>query len=173
MSILTRFTPDLIVSSIDEIPLDEMEAAGVRGFMFDLDNTLVEHYGEVATPEVVTWLGAARKRGFKFTMVTNAVPERAVPMAERLDMPCVHTARKPLRRGLRSGLRLLELPPDEVAMVGDQLFTDVWAGRRLGTYTIWVRVEEPEEPFLTAFKRPLERLLTAVVDVAPNVKRET
>jgi HAD superfamily phosphatase (TIGR01668 family) len=173
MSILNRFTPDLIVGSINEIPLGEMEAAGVSGFMFDLDNTLVEHYGDVATPEVVAWLDAARERGFKFAMVTNAVPERAMPMAEQLDMPCVHTARKPLRRGLRSGLRLLELPPDEVAMVGDQLFTDVWAGRRLGTYTIWVHVEEPEEPFTTAFKRPLERLLTAVVDVAPNAKRET
>jgi HAD superfamily phosphatase (TIGR01668 family) len=172
MNILTRFIPDLIVDSIDEIRLDAMEAAGVRGFMFDLDNTLVEHYGKVATPQVEQWLDAARERGFKLAMVTNAVPGRAVPMADRLGMPCVHSARKPLRRGLRTGLRLLELPPDEVAMVGDQLFTDVWAGRRLGTYTIWVRVEEPEEPFFTAFKRPLERLLTAVADVPESVRRE-
>lgn len=164
-TILSRFTPDLIVGSIDEIPLDHMEQAGVRGFLFDLDNTLLDHYGEVVQPDVIEWLDAVRGRGFKAAMVTNAAPERALPLAAGLNMPCVYSARKPLRRGVQAGVKVLGLPPEDVAMVGDQLFTDVWAGRRAGTYTIWVRPETPEEPITTSFKRPLEWLVTWLAEL--------
>lgn len=162
---LSRFTPDLVVNSIDEIALDRMEEAGIAGFLFDLDNTLLAHYDDIVASDVVEWLEAAEERGFKLAMVTNATPERALPLAAGLNMPCIYRARKPLRRGLRAGVRVLELPAEQVAMVGDQLFTDVWAGRRLGTYTIWVRLEAPEEPIWTSFKRPLEWLITRLVEL--------
>ncbi len=163
--ILSHFVPDLVVRSVSEIPLDRMEQAGIRGFLFDLDNTLMAHYGQVVEPEVLEWLAAARARGFKLAMVTNASRRRAMPVAADLDMPCIYRARKPLRRGVRAGIEALGLRPEEVAMVGDQLFTDVWAGRRAGTYTIWVRPEHPEEPLTTSFKRPLEWLLVRFTDI--------
>lgn len=163
--VLSRFVPDLVVSSVSEIPLDQMEQAGIRGFLFDLDNTLVGHYERVIEPDVLQWLEAAQARGFKLAMVTNASSKRALPMADALNMPCVYRARKPLSRGVRTAVKLLELSPAQVAMVGDQLFTDVWAGRRVGTYTIWVRPTSPQEPITTSFKRPLEWLLTRLVDL--------
>ncbi len=142
-----------------------MEQEGIQGFLFDLDNTLLAHYDEVIRSDVVEWLETAAERGFKLAMVTNAIPERALPLAAGLNMPCVYRARKPLRRGIRAGIRVLDLPPEQVAMVGDQLFTDVWAGRRVGTYTIWVRPENPEEPITTAFKRPLEWIVTRLMEL--------
>ena len=164
-SILSRFVPDLVVNSVSEIPLDRMEQAGIRGFLFDLDNTLLAHYGRVVEPDVVEWLAAAEARGFRLAMVTNASRRRALPVADELNMPCIYRARKPLRRGVRAGVEMLDLPGGQVAMVGDQLFTDVWAGRRAGTYTIWVRPEDPEEPITTSFKRPLEWLVARLVDL--------
>lgn len=161
--VLSRFIPDLVVSSVSEIPLERMEQAGIRGFLFDLDNTLVAHYGRAVEWDVVEWLEAAQARGFRLAMVTNAGPRRALPVADELNIPCVCRARKPLRRGVRAGVKILGLPPEQVAMVGDQLFTDVWAGRRAGTYTIWARPEHPEEPFITSFKRPLEWLVMRLV----------
>ncbi|MFQ5856483.1 MAG: YqeG family HAD IIIA-type phosphatase [Anaerolineae bacterium] len=161
--ILSRFIPDLVVSTVSDIPLDRVEQAGIRGFLFDLDNTLLAHYGEVVEPDVLEWLGNAEARGFRLAMVTNAGPQRALPLADRLEMPCIYRARKPLRRGVRAGVKMLGLPPEQVAMVGDQLFTDVWAGRRVGTYTIWVRPEAPVEPITTSFKRPLEWLVTRLI----------
>lgn len=164
-SILSRFVPDLVVNSVSEIPLDRLEQAGIRGFLFDLDNTLLAHYGQIVEPDVVEWLAAARARGIKLAMVTNASRRRALPVADELNMPCIYRARKPLRRGVRAGVETLELPPEQIAMVGDQLFTDVWAGRRVGTFTIWVRPEDPEEPITTSFKRPLEWLLVRFADI--------
>lgn len=164
-SVLSRFIPDLVVSSVSEIPLERMEQAGIRGFLFDLDNTLLAHYDRKVEPAVVEWLDQAQVRGFKLAMVTNASPKRVLPVAAELNMPCVYGAWKPLRRGLRAGMEMLDLPPEQVAMVGDQLFTDVWAGRRVGTYTIWVRGNNPQEPITTGFKRPLEWLVSRLADL--------
>ena len=160
---LARFTPDMVVQAVYEIPLERMEKAGLHGFLFDLDNTLLAHYDRTVEPKVVEWLEKARKRGFRLAMVTNAPPRRALPLADQLDMPCIYRARKPLRRGVLAGIELLNLPPAQVAMVGDQLFTDIWAGRRVGTYTIWVRPPKLEEPLHIGVKRPVEWLITRLV----------
>jgi hypothetical protein len=37
----------------------------------------------------------------------------------------------------------LELPPDQVALLGDRLFTDVLAGNRLGLFTVLVKPIDP------------------------------
>ena len=46
---------------------------------------------------------------------------------------------------------------DRTAMVGDQVFADVMAGRLAGVFTILVRPIHPEdEPWFTRWKRPWE-----------------
>jgi hypothetical protein len=159
MRLLSRFIPDLIVQHVTDIPLERLREAGVRGLLFDLDSTLLPHYANAVDPEVAAWLESVREQGFAVCVVTNGPPRRALPLCEPLEVPCVYRARKPLRRGLRRALELLGLQPHQVAMVGDQLFTDVWAGRRMGMYTVWVRPESPEEPLTVAVKRPLEWLV--------------
>ena len=37
----------------------------------------------------------------------------------------------------------LDLPADQVALVGDRVFTDVLAGNRLGLFTVLVRPIDP------------------------------
>ena len=159
MRLLSRFVPDLIVGHVTEIPLERLQEAGVRGLLFDLDSTLLPHYANAIPENVVAWLERARAQGFRLAVVTNGPPRRALPLCEPLRLPCVYRTRKPRRHGLRRALALLELPAEQVAMVGDQLFTDVWAGRRMGMYTVWVRLEAPEEPWIIGVKRPLEWLV--------------
>jgi len=159
MRLLSHFVPDLIVSHVTDIPLERLQEAGVRGLLFDLDSTLLPHYANAIPEDVAAWLDQARAQGFRLAVVTNGPPRRALPLCEPLRLPCVYRARKPLRRGLRRALALLELPAEQAAMVGDQLFTDVWAGRRMGMYTVWVRPEAPQEPWSVGVKRPLEWLV--------------
>jgi len=109
----------------------------------------------------MAWVATAKAQGFGLCLVTNAPPHRTERMAARLGVPGVPRSNKPLTGGLRKGLELLGLRPDQAAMVGDQIFTDVWAGNRLGMYTILVRPISQQESILTRVKRPLERLLLA------------
>jgi predicted HAD superfamily phosphohydrolase YqeG len=81
------------------------------------------------------------------------------PLADAMRVPFVAQAFKPLPFGCKDGVRKLRLNPRRTAIVGDQLFSDVLAGRLAGLYTILVRPTSAEEPWFTRIKRPVERRL--------------
>ncbi len=167
---LHLFTPHLCVTDVTSIPLQELSRRGIRGLLLDLDNTLLERKAQGFDSAVTEWVATVKSQGFGLCLVTNAPPDRAEPMAARLGVPGVPRSNKPLTGGLRKGLELLGLRPDQAAMVGDQLFTDVWAGNRLGMYTILVRPISRQESILTRVKRPLERwLLMRMRDTVPGL----
>jgi hypothetical protein len=88
--------------------------------------------------------------------------QRIGRVAERLGLPCVFKAMKPLPWGVRSAMRKLQASPRQTAMVGDQLFADVMAGRLAGVRSILVNPIHPEEePWFTRLKRGPERFVLA------------
>ena len=81
-------------------------------------------------------------------------------LAGRLDLPCVSNAMKPLPWGVRAAMQKLHAEPSQTAMVGDQLFADVMAGRLAGVRSILVDPIHPEEePWFTRLKRLPERVV--------------
>jgi hypothetical protein len=133
-------TPDLIVHHVSDVTPDVLRARGVRAVVTDLDNTLVPWRSEELGGEVRAWLAALQKAGFGVCIASNT---RHLSRLERLaaEMGIRHVpgnAAKPRRRGLRTALELLGTDARETAMVGDQLFTDILAGNRLGMTTVLV-----------------------------------
>jgi HAD superfamily phosphatase (TIGR01668 family) len=159
--LLELFAPDLISDQVTAISATDLCQRGIRGVLIDLDNTLCENYADRLDPAVIEWAGALRTAGIALCVVSNGSPTRTGRLAAALDAPFVAKARKPLRRGVRRALALLGLPPDQAALVGDQIFTDVWGGNRLGLLTILVRPISAHESPWVAIKRPLERWLLA------------
>ena len=47
--ILERFFPDLYIRSIYDLPLQELKEMGIRGLVFDIDNTIAPF--DVADPD--------------------------------------------------------------------------------------------------------------------------
>lgn len=160
-----QFIPNLLVHSVYDIPLDELRARGIRGLLFDLDNTLLAHYGFEFTIEVIDWLKKVSEEGFLVCIVSNGSPHRTLALAEKLGIPAIPRSSKPRRRGLRKALEQLGLAPDQAAMVGDQIFTDVWAGNRMGLYTVLVNRIDTQEPWFFWIKRVLEKVILRLAGV--------
>lgn len=158
---LDLLRPHSIVSCVEELDCRTLIARGVRGVMLDLDNTLTRWQCRTVSPAVQAWVGELWEHGLRACMVTNAGrAHRVRPVAEQLGLPWVVRARKPLAGGFRRGLRLLGTSPEETAMIGDMLFTDVLGGNRLGLLTILVEPLSRHESFLARFlHRPLENLI--------------
>ncbi len=156
ISMFKIFTPNLLVASVRNIPLADLSARGIKGMLFDLDNTLLTHYGTDFDAELIGWMRRAQDAGFGLCIASNGQPKRTLALAEKLGIPAVARSQKPRRSGLRRGLATLGLQPTEAAMVGDQIFTDIWAGNRLGMYTILVDRLDPHEPWPIRAKRRLE-----------------
>ena len=151
--------PTLRVTTVTEIHLDTLRSLGVKGMIFDLDDTLVHAMEPQAHPEILDWVQAIRKE-FKIYIVSNNPRQDRVALAAlHLDLPFHHAARKPSRRFFRAALEEMQLDPKEVAIVGDQLFTDVLGGNRLGAVTILVDPLSSERKWHRKLMRSVERFL--------------
>lgn len=148
--------PRQYVDSLEDIDLEELQRENIQGIICDLDNTLVPWGSDDIADETLQWLQQAGEI-FELAMVSNGMAERVEKWAERLSLPAVSRANKPRRGGFRDAIGFLGLSPEVVAVVGDQLFTDVVGGNRMGMYTILVVPLSRREFIGTRLVRLIER----------------
>jgi len=151
--------PDLRFATVEQIDVPTLASRGIRGVLADLDGTLLGDRQHEVAHSVTAWVDGLRASGIDLCIVSNSGATRVAPVAAALDVPFVAHAAKPLRRGIDAGLRALARPANDVALVGDQLFTDVWGGRRSRLLTILVAPRSSDQTLLTRLKRPFERLV--------------
>ena len=152
------FSPKRYVASVDRIDLDELWANGKRAILLDRDNTLVPRDTEVVPPAVVAWLDAARDRGFKPCMVSNNWHrDQVMASASELGLEAISHAMKPAPFALKAGLKRLGASKDESVLIGDQLYTDVWAGNFAGVDTVLVKPQATTDLWYTQIFRIFER----------------
>lgn len=157
--------PDQVADSFCDIDLSRLAASGYKGVIIDLDNTIIPWSGSAMEPEITKRLLYFKQIGFKICLVSNNRAQRVKEIAESLGIPFVSKAGKPLKRGFRLATVLLALPEDQIVVIGDQLFTDVLGGNRLGMYTIWVRPLSTEEFVTTKAVRWLEKAACTMLKI--------
>lgn len=156
---LKLLQPDLYVESFHHIDFDFLKEQGIKAICSDLDNTLVTWETDQANFELLDWLKRARAAGFELYLISNAVPKRFAHFTELLGVRGIGKAGKPRKRAFLRALRELKLPAEQVALVGDQIFTDVLGGNRVGLFTILVIPLSTKEFIGTRFMRQLERIV--------------
>ncbi len=132
--------PDLVLSApIYAITPQLMQKHGLRGLILDVDNTLIGDDEPNVSDEICQWVDLMRSQ-YPIWLASNNFSDRRIQkVAESLNLPYRSRAGKPSRRVVRQVLEAMELPADQVAMVGDRLFTDTIVGNRLGLFTILVQ----------------------------------
>lgn len=135
---MSLLSPDDVIAEVQSITPEWMAARGLRGLLLDLDNTLVPYGSTAETPAVQAWVGEMASSGLKVALLSNATVARATSWSQRFGVAGVGLAGKPNPRAFSRGAAVLGLPPHQVAMVGDQLFTDVLGGNAAGLHTVLV-----------------------------------
>ena len=154
-----RFRADHHAETLPDVPLDELAAAGVRGIIVDLDNTVCAYHQPELAPGVAEWVAAARNRGFALVLVSNNFTERVASVGAKLGIPVVPNALKPLPFAFLRALKLLGTPRRATIVIGDQLFTDVLGGKLLGLRTLLTTPLVQSDFPLTRVLRFLERTI--------------
>ena len=155
--------PSLILKSLQEIEAHNLQQRGIRGIIFDLDNTIIPWDSQQMSPEVIELLHTLVAQGFKLCLVSNNMDKRVRTIAGIFDIPFISRAYKPAKSGFQQALAAMGLAENQVAVVGDQLFTDVLGGNRLGLYTIWVKPLSAKEFIGTRITRRLEKLAVRIL----------
>ncbi len=155
-----RWCPDQMEIKVTDISADSLLENGFQAVLLDIDNTIIPWQGMVISDAVHAWVGTLRKAGIKVCLVSNTHrPKRLSALAQSLGVVHVPHAGKPRRRGLRQALEVLGVDIDHAVMIGDQVFTDIWAGNRMRMNTILVQPVDGREFFGTKISRALERVL--------------
>lgn len=152
--------PKMYVPSVTHIDPEDLYTRGIRCVLFDLDNTVVPRDKTILPPEVAGWIRGLRERGMKVCVISNNGPDRVRRVSGMEDIPAVCRAIKPRKHPFRKAMKMLGVTAGETAVVGDQIFTDILGGNRLGLYTILVAPMPGKEYWATEmFNRRLERLV--------------
>jgi HAD superfamily phosphatase (TIGR01668 family) len=157
--LLEPFCPTAYYDSIYDIDFAELKKEGIVGLIIDLDNTLVARGSKETPNRLHEWLKKLEVEEFRVCIVSNNWASKVGVIAKKLNIPLVAQAGKPRRKAFKQGMRILGTNDTQTAVIGDQLFTDVLGGNRLGLVTILVVPIGTKELFYTKLLRHLERII--------------
>ena len=155
---LERFYPDEYVDSSYGIDYQALYDRGIRGLLFDIDNTLVPH-GKPETQRAVELFRRLHGMGFETCLISNNQKPRVEPFAKALESRYLFDAHKPSRKNYLKAMEGMGTDRRTTVFIGDQLFTDVYGAKRSGIYSILVKPIHPKEEIQIVLKRYLERIV--------------
>jgi hypothetical protein len=157
MSWASNLQPDLTLGGpILSLTPDILQQYQLKGLVLDVDETLVPLRVTQASEELRQWVEQIRPVMPLWLVSNNLSETRISSIAKSLNLPYILGAGKPSRRKLKKAVEAMNLPVEQVAMVGDRLFTDVLAGNRLGMFTILV--EPMIDPTVSVASSPTRNL---------------
>lgn len=149
--------PDLFLNSVYELDIEILKKNHIKGIIVDIDNTLVSW--DTCEPDEIcmTFIQRLASNGFQLCILSNARKKRVELFNQKLSLPAIHNAGKPFKRSFANAMRLMGTDSGNTAVIGDQLFTDILGGKRLGLFTILVAPISAKELLWTKFMRKLEK----------------
>ncbi len=136
-------------------------ALGVRGLIFDIDNTVV---GDNCPADERSRHLAQELHvlGFEVLFLSNNGKERVKSFSDRMAYSrYICDAAKPSKEGYVRAMNMMGTDRSNTVMIGDQIFTDIWGANRAGVYSILVGKLYFKERKHIYLKRVLELFVKA------------
>ncbi len=151
--------PRIYMESVKEITIEFLKNNNIKALILDVDNTILDF--DKNMPEgIKEWCEHLKDQGIKFCILSNSNKEEKVKMvAKILNLPYFNLATKPFKRGFKKAINLLEEKEENIAAVGDQIFTDVIGANRCKLYSILVKPIAEKDLLVTKIKRPIENVI--------------
>ncbi len=156
---LRKFYPKAYILSLSQIGPEFFLHKGIKGIILDLDNTIIPWRSGVMESEMAELLKTYIRADLKLCIVSNALSNRVERLLKPLGIPGIARAVKPRRKAFMEAMQILGTTERETAVVGDQIFTDIYGGNRLGLYTVLVVPMTKKEFVGTKLVRIIEKSL--------------
>lgn len=157
---MSLFEPDRYFSRLSHVDIErDIIDRGYRFVLLDVDNTVLTRDTHEVPRDVAYWLTKARNAGVAFCLISNNWHGDIFDVADRLSLPIVAKAMKPLPPAFFVALKKIGATRKETVVIGDQLVTDVLGAHFSGmkAYLLAPLVEQ-DLPH-TLLLRNLERLI--------------
>ncbi len=152
------FQPDYHFNCMSEINSNLFRDSKIKGIIIDIDNTTMAYSSKEFKIVIQDWIKEIDNKNFEIVFVSNTVPERAEFVSKYFNKPAYGYAAKPFRFAFNRAINEMNLSNENIAIIGDQIFTDILGGNRAGFMTILVEPIESKDFFLTGIFRWFEAL---------------
>lgn len=152
------FFPDSIADSVYQIDFQRLYQKGIRGVIFDIDNTLVEH-GADADERAKALFVQLNNLGMQACLLSNNQQPRVERFNRDIGVYAIWKAAKPSAKNYWRAMELMQTGVSSTIFIGDQLFTDIWGAKQVGMKNILVRPISKQEEIQIVLKRYLEKIV--------------
>ncbi len=151
------FAPDAVFTRATAITPDYLRGHGIRALVLDVDNTLTGHGSQELPGDIAAWLDMMREAGVGMMIVSNNFEKRVAPFADRIGLDHVSFSCKPSPVGFWRAQRKLGVTKEQMALVGDQIFTDSVGANLYGIRMLLVQPMYADTKWNIRLKRWLEQ----------------
>jgi len=151
--------PNEHFNNVREIGIEFLQKNQIKALILDVDNTLID-YDKNLSVETIKWAEDLKEQGIKLYILSNSnKKEKVKTVAEKLQIEYEYFGKKPLKTGFKKVQKRLQEKPENIGVVGDQIFTDVLGGNRCKMFTILVEPIAEKDIWITLLKRPIENAI--------------
>ncbi|MDD4734154.1 MAG: YqeG family HAD IIIA-type phosphatase [Bacilli bacterium] len=153
---MENYVPDIYQKSIYEINYQKLFDIGIKCLLFDLDNTLVPYNIKEPNEKISELFNNLKNMGFRIIIFSNSGKKRLKIFKDSLEVDCCARAMKPFPSKFLTVLDEYKYNINEVAIIGDQLLTDIKGGNRVGITTIFINPISKKDHVPTKINRFIE-----------------
>ncbi|CAM3258264.1 YqeG family HAD IIIA-type phosphatase [Vagococcus fessus] len=154
-----NYKPTWMLEAIYQLTPEELAKHDIRAVLTDLDNTLIAWNNPDGTEELLNWIESMKAAGIPVIVVSNNKAERVERAISHLGLDYVARALKPFTKGMNEAAKKLNLPKENIVMVGDQLMTDIKASNSAGIRSILVKPIVSSDAWNTKPNRAMEKMI--------------
>jgi len=154
---MEKYVPDMYQKSIYTIDYSKLLSVGIKCLLFDLDNTIVPSKSSEPPVKAKELFISLKQKGFRVIIFSNSPKYRIKKFEKFFELECISFAMKPLSLNFKKVMENHRLSENEVAIVGDQIMTDVVGGNKVGITTILVNPVTNSDFFWTKPNRIREK----------------
>ncbi len=158
VSKLSYFRPTICVNKVTDISKTMLQNHKIKAVLLDIDNTLSSHNTNKPFDGVNEWLDEIKKLKIKLLILSNRSNVQSVArFAKKLNLEYVANAKKPFQMGFNRAISMLNLPRENILLVGDQIFTDILGANIAGIKSALVEPQDKNESLFLKIKRLFEK----------------
>ena len=150
--------PNAQFDKVTDVTADFLKENNIKAIILDVDNTLID-LDRKPLENIEKWIETLKKESIKICIASNSIKKAKIEkVAKKMDIPFIYFSTKPFKRGLKKATQILKVKNENIAEIGDQLFTDVLGANRMKMFSILTKPISDEKTKLGEIKRKIEKI---------------
>lgn len=153
------FKPKEILNIYSDFDIESHLKDGFKAILLDVDNTIAIPNTGTCDEKAEAFINKLKDAGYKVIIFSNNNEERVKMFIRDLDVDYCHFALKPLPFSYLKVAKKLNIKPESIIVMGDQLLTDILGANLSGCYGIYCKQLQEKDSLLTSINRRIENII--------------